>query len=443
MIRILQIFLLSILWLCGTGVAQASDIPAGRIQEARLDNGLRVLLIESHNIPMLAMQLVLPAGSRLDPSGQAGTAAMLAAMLSDHTRRHDHESFDAWLDREAIHLGAGVSRDAMTLSLTVLRDVLPQGLDALAEALLQPGWDKQRLRQLRRDAIAAATKAMEEPGYRAAQRIGATLYGEHPYAHRPDGDAESLARITMDGMRRLYRRQCLPQGAVLAVSGDITLQQLLPMLEKRFGAWHGVPEIAFDAIEAVTPQAPQRHDISMPTTQTLVQFARLGIARGDADFFPALVLNHLLGGSGFGSVLMEEVREKRGLVYGIYSYLQPMMATGPFVISLQTRADQAKEAERIVRMQLQRLAMGQIDAKRLQAIKDNLTGGFAQRMDSNRERVGLVAMIGLYRLPLDYLQNWTQRVASVKLADVERVAQRLLPPDDWSVIRVGPIGDEK
>ncbi len=418
----------------------AAPVQATPIQQATLNNGLRVLLMESHNLPMVAMQLQLPAGSRFDAPGKAGTAAMLAAMLTDHSARHAHDAFSLWLDEQAIQLGAGAGKDTLSLSLTVLREALPQGLDALSEALLQPGWNKKRFAQLQKDAVAAATKSLEEPGYRASLARGKLLYGTHPYASPSAGDANTLAKISVQDIRQLYRQQCRPEGAVLAVSGDITMDTLLPMLNQRWQSWQGKPAVAADHIAKVRPQAVTQQDITMPTTQTLVQFARLGIARHDPDFFPVLVLNHYLGGSGFGSLLMEEVREKRGLVYGVYSYAMPLLATGPLVISLQTRADQAAAAEKLVRQQLDTLARGHVDAQRLKKIKGNLTGGFAQRMDSNRERVGLIGMIGFYHLPLDYLENWTKRVDSVKLADVQRVAKRFMPADEWSVIRVGPGG---
>jgi len=169
-----------------------------------------------------------------------------------------------------------------------------------------------------------------------------------------------------------------------------------------------------------------------------VQLLRQGSARGDAYFFPVVVLNHILGGGGFGSRLMEEVREKRGLVYGVYSYFVPLAVPGPFVISLQTRADQAGAAEAVVRTVMADMAAGKISAKQFKASKENLIGSFAQRMDSNRERVGLMAMIGMYHLPLDYLSRWTERVQHVTLAQVKQQAAHYLDPAQWNRVRVGP-----
>ena len=416
-------------------MSAAEAVP--QIQEARLANGLRVLLIEAHNIPMVAMQLSLPAGSRFDAPGKGGSAGLMAAMLTDHTALHDDKAWADWLDSEAVHLGAGAGQDEMHLSLMVLKESLAPGLDALAEALLQPGWNEKRFAIMKEDSVAAAKKEQEEPGTRASEASTKLLFGDHPYGHRPGGSMESLQQIVLNDLQALYQAQVRPEGGVLAVSGDITLKELLPLLEARLAGWQGRPEKGLFDIDPAEPVAGKQVDVNLPTTQTLVQFARLGMARSDKAFFPLFVLNHLLGGGGFASRLMEEVREKRGLVYGIYSYFVPQAVPGPFVVSLQTRADQAGEAEKVVRDVLSGLAAGGITEQELKACKDNLIGSFAQRMDSNRERVGLMAMIGMYGLPLDYLAVWTESVQAVSLAQVRQQAAKYLNPEQWNRVRVG------
>ncbi len=423
-----------------TAITQAQAIPP--IQQAQLKNGLRVLLMEAHNVPMVSMKLSLPGGSRFDANigknRKGGTASLLADMISDHTARHAHPVWDDLLDADAIKLGAGAGRDDFSLALTVLKDALKPGLDAFSEALLQPGWDKKRFAILKQDAIAAAQKAQEEPGVRAAQAAAALLFPQHPYGHRPGGTMASLKRINLGDLKSLYVAQFKPSGAVLAVSGDITMAELLPLLKVRLGGWQGKPAKGLMDISQPAIVAGKQADVALPTTQMLVQLLRLGPPRSDADFFPAFVLNHILGGGGFASRLMQEVREDRGLVYGVYSYFQPLAAPGPFVITLQTKADQAKQAEAVVRHVLADMAAGHISSKQLKASKENLTGSFAQRMDSNRERVGLISMIGLYHLPLDYLSRWQERVQAVTLAQVKAQAARYLKPEQWNRVRVGP-----
>lgn len=431
----LHIHLWALLYLCFGSVLSAYAVPA--IQTATLDNGLKILLIEAHNVPMVSMQLSMPAGSRFDTEGKAGTASMLAEMLSDHTAKHDNKAWAEWLDSEAIRLGASASRDTLSLSLTVVKESLAVGLDAFSEALLQPGWHKKRFVLLREDSVAAAVKAQETPGSQAARATAALLYGTHGYGHTTSGTAESLSHIKLNDLKSLYTRQIQPIGSVLAISGDITMQEVLSLLAPRVKAWKGTPKVA--ALVIAQPQVVKglSRQVYIPTSQTLVQFSRLGITRSNNDFFPLFVMNHLLGGGGFGSKLMEEVREKRGLVYGVYSYFIPLAAPGPFVITLQTQAGQAEQAAQVVRDVMQSLVDGKIDKKQLDATKNNLIGSFAQRMDSNRERVGLLSMIGFYQMPLDYLERWTAHVQSVTLADVQRMSKDYLQTDDWNIIQVG------
>ncbi|HKI59811.1 MAG TPA: pitrilysin family protein [Mariprofundaceae bacterium] len=429
--RLTPLLITALLW-----AMPAHAVPP--IQEQQLNNGLRILLMEAHNVPMVSMQLSMAGGSRFDPKNKGGTAMLLAEMLGDHTARHDHEALAQLLDAEAIQLGAGADREGLNLSLTVLKEVLPSGINALAETLLKPGWDKARFKLIKENAISAAQKAQEEPGTRAAQASVELLFGDHPYGHPAGGTLATLKKIELGDLQRLYRAQLKPEGAVLAVSGDITMRELTHLLEPALKPWHGTPEKRlFDIEKAKAPKGETR-TIEMPTTQTLAQLVRLGPARKDADFFPAFVLNHLLGGGGFGSRLMEEVREKRGLVYGVYSYFIPLATQGPFIITLQTQANQAKEAEAVVRDVINDMYEGNISQKQLQQTKANLIGSFAQRMDSNRERVGLMGMIGFYQMPLDYLQVWTEKVESVTLADVQDAAKAYMTPETWNLIQVGP-----
>jgi len=417
-------------------ISTAQAVPP--IQEATLDNGVRVLLMEAHNVPMVAMKLVMPAGSRFDGKGKAGTASMLAGMLSDHTAKHDFTTWADLLDADAIRLGASVGRDDFKFSLTVLKDALLPGLDALAESLLQPGWHQARFAIMQQDSIAAAQKEQEEPGVQASEAGAALLFEDHPYGHRPSGDMNTLARIEMTDLQTLYQNQIKPQGAILAVSGDISMAELLPLLQPRLSRWTGKAKQGLHDIKAPKAVAGLQRDVALPTSQMLVQLLHLGPSRSDADFFPVFVLNHVLGGGGFGSRLMEEVREKRGLVYGVYSYFIPLATPSSFVLTLQTRADQAAEAETVVRDVMAAMAAGNISANHVKASKENLIGGFAQRMDSNRERVGLMAMIGLYGLPLDYLSQWTERVQAVSLKQVKTQAAKYLKPEQWNRVRVGP-----
>jgi len=408
------------------------------IQESRLDNGLRVLLMEAHNVPMVVMRLTIPAGSYLDPQGKGGTASMLASMLGDHTRKHDYVSWADLLDAQAIRLGASTSRDSLSIGMTVLKEALPEGVHAFAEAAFMPGWNKKRFAILKTDAISAARKSLEEPGVRAAQLTARTLYPNHGYGHRPGGSVDSLGRLDLADLKSLYHHQFKPQGAVLAVSGDVTMKELLKQIRPLFSGWKGAPAKALKDIAKPETIRGQKHHVLMPTRQMTVQLSSLGPSRYAPDFFADMLLNHILGGGGFSSQLMNEVREKRGLVYGVYSYFMPLTVSGPFVVTLQTRADQAEQALKVVQDVMRNMHDRHISQQQLAAAKANLTGSFAHRMDSNAKRVGLMSMVGFYELPLDYLQVWKKHINAVQLNDVKTAAARFLNPEGWNTVQAGP-----
>ena len=407
-------------------------------QQHTMENGLNVLLIEAHNVPMVAMKLIMPAGSRFDAKHKGGSAALLSGLLMDHTKHYGYQDWAAKLDDAAIRMGTSVDQDALSISLTVLKEADDEGMQALAEVVLQPGWDKQRFILLKSNAISAATKAQEEATTHAGKAAAQLLFPNHPYGHAVSGSIGSLKNIQLADLKRIFQQQVKPEGATLAVSGDISMKELVALLQQYLGSWQGHPKQRLSDIEAPRPLSQTSKVIMMDKHQTLVEWIRLGPSRHDKDYTALLVLNHMLGGGGFGSRLMEEVREKRGLTYGVFSWFQPLETSGVYRIRLQTRADQATQAEKVLREVLQGFADGNISQDELEKSKQNLMGGFAQRMDSNRERAGLLAMMGLYQRPLNYLENWTTSVESVTLGDVKRLATLYLQPSDWKRVLVGP-----
>ena len=235
-----RLFITGLFLLSGTSLAQAT----APIQEARLDNGLRIMLMEAHHVPMVVMRLTIPAGSRFDAAHKGGSASLLSAMLTDHTARHNYKAWADMLDASAIRLGGDVDREALSLGLTVLKEALPEGVSSLAEAALQPGWNQKRFDIMQNDNISAAKKSLEQPGVQAALLSAKLLFADHPYGHRSDGDVESLANIRLKDLQKLYRNQFKPEGSVLAVSGDVTMDELLALLKPAFSGLPCQPEKA-------------------------------------------------------------------------------------------------------------------------------------------------------------------------------------------------------
>jgi len=408
------------------------------VQQHTMDNGLNILLMEAHHVPMVAMKLIMPAGSRFDTEEKGGSASLLSSMLMDHTKKHDYLDWAAKLDDASIRLGAGVDKDALSISLTVLKEAVGEGVDVMSQALLQPGWNKKRFNLMQQNTLSALVKSQEEAHFYAGLAEGELLFPNHPYGHPESGTLDTVKHIKVQDLKTMYAEQVKPEGATLAVSGDITMDEVIQLVQTYFGNWKGKPKVALSDISEPTPANKKRVFHAMDKHQTLIEWVRLGPSRHKDGYISLLVLNHMLGGGGFGSQLMEEIREKRGLTYGVYSYFQPFETSGAYIIRLQTRADQANEAKKVLKDVLTDMYEGKITQDMLDKSKTNLAGGFAQRMDSNRERVNLLAMMGFYHRPLEYLENWTKSVESVTLADVVKGAKTYFQPEAWKQIWVGP-----
>ncbi|RME86269.1 MAG: insulinase family protein, partial [Zetaproteobacteria bacterium] len=356
--------------------------------------------------------------------GKDGAAALLAAMLADHTRAHRHEAWAARLDAHALRFSASAGAEAWTFSITALAEEIPEAIAALAEAVQRPGWDAQRFRTLKARAIAAAEKAREDPVRVADELWRPALFGAHPYARLPGGAPETLRRVRLRDLKALYEAQFHPEGAVLAAAGAITLERLRPLVARAFH-WRGAPRLRLEDIPRPAPPKPARIVRRMPTTQTTITFATLGVSRRDPMLFPAFVAVEMLGGGGFSSALMQALREKHGLVYGAYAYLAPRARRAELIVRLQTQNAKADEARALTKKILARFARGEFPDAAVEAAKTRLIGQFPQKIDSNRERAALLAMVAFYDLGVDYLHNWQARMRAVRPEDVRRAAKRL------------------
>jgi len=415
------------------------------IQHWKLSNGAEVSLVESPAIPMLDVNIDVDAGSRRDPAAQAGLASAMAGMMTRGLRASDagppldeNALGEAWADTGA-SFGPAVSADRMSFSLRTLTtaDLLERTVQLAARELAEPAFPEAVWQRERERGIAAIKEAETRPATHAGRAFGKAVYGGHPYGY--ETTAETLSNISVADMRQLHGRALLPCRMKISLVGAITRAQADDLARKllaRLPSGESCPAQA-DVPEVQPLAAPSETHIPFDAAQAHVMIGQPGYKRDDPDFFPLLVGNYILGGGGFVSRLMTEVREKRGLTYGVGSGFSPGLHAGAFSIGLQTRPDQADEALRVSRDVLARfVAEGPTQAE-LQAAKDNLTGGFALRIDSNRKLLDNVANIAWNRLPLDYLDTWTQRVSAVTADEVRAAFQRKLQPDRMATVVVG------
>jgi len=406
------------------------------IEHWTTSNGARVYFVRADTIPMLDVRVDFDAGARLDPAGKTGLASLTAAMLDRGIEQADESQLAEQFARIGALHGAGAGDDRANVSLRTLvgERQADEAIGLLAAILARPTFPEPVLARERQRIIQSIREAETKPETIAQRNFDAMIYGSHPYgAH---ATPETVAAITRDDLVDFHRAHYRAGNAVVSMIGAVDLARAERIAERLV---RDLP--AGGTVESVPDVKPlvraEERRIEHPATQSHILIGQPSIARGDPDFFPLLVGNYVLGGGGFVSRLYEEVREKRGLAYSVYSYFSPKLQPGPFTIGLQTKKEQTDVALGVVRDTLDRFLADGPTEQELQAAKDNLVGGFALRIDSNAKIVQNLAVIGFYRLPLDYLDRWTERVDAVTLAQVRDAFGRVLDAKRMATVVVG------
>jgi zinc protease len=420
-------------WLGWSAAAHA--MPA--IQHWQTDNGARVYYVPAPELPMVDVRVVFSAGSARD-AGQPGLARMTNHLLDHGAAGLSADEIAYSLESLGAELGTGALRDMAWVTLRSLSDsaYLDPALQIMEKVLAEPDFNRPDFERERERALVSLRHSEQQPSTVADYRFYEAVYGDHPYATRPIGNAKSLQALSIGDLRSFHRRYYVARNAVIAIVGDIdrkAAEQLAAQLAGR------LPEGERPA--TVPPVAalgePVEESVTRPSTQTHVRMGAPGMHRGDPDYFPLYVGNHILGGGGLVSRLFKAVREDRGLSYSVNSYFSPMAQDGPYTFSLQTRNDQTGEALQVLRDTLADFHdKGPTEAE-LVAAKKNITGGFPLRIASNSKIVEYLAMIGFYDLPLDYLQTFNDRVMAVTREQIRDAYQRRVPLRQMATVIVG------
>jgi zinc protease len=417
-----------------------------QIQSWTLANGARVLFVENHAIPMLDLSIEFDAGSRRDPDGKAGLAALTNAMLTRGVAANDAapalseaQILDGLADVAAQRGGgAGMDRAGITLRMLSSAGERDTSVNLLARMLAQPSFPDALFARDQARTIAELKEALTKPEEIASKALWAAMYGLHPYA-RHETEA-SIAAITRDDLVAFHRSHYVANRAVIALIGDVSraqADQIARQLTAQLPQGAALPELP----QVVYGGASEQR-IAHPASQSHILLGMPALVRGDPDFFALTVGNYILGSGGFVSRLTAEVREKRALSYSVYSYFSPLAQSGPFEIGLQTKREQTEQALAVVRQTVAAYLRDGPTKAELQAAKDNLIGGFALRIDNNRKILDNLAVIAFYQLPLNYLDTWTANIGKVTLAQIRAAFRRKIALDQLSTVIVGGTNQE-
>ena len=413
------------------------------IQHWQTANGAQVYFVEDHDLPMLDVAVDFAAGSAFNEPNQRGVAGLTHSLLDLGAEGLNEDDIAKRIADVGAQLGGHFDNDRAGLTLRSLsnRTEREAGLAILTALLQKPLFPETILQREKTRLIAGLKEAETKPESIASKAFGKAVFGAHAYG--ATAEVSDIEKIQRADLEQFYRRHYAANGAIVALMGDIShseaeaiAQQLTAQLPAG-GASRQIPSVTLEI-----PASEQR--LAHPASQSHILIGAPGIARDDPDYFPLYVGNYILGGGGFVSRLMNEIREKRGMSYSVYSYFMPMQQAGAFQIGLQTKKEQSDAALKQVRITLNDFVSQGITERELAAAKQNIIGGFPLRIDSNKKILDYLSVIGFYNLPLTYLDDFSSKVDAVTVRQVREAFKRRVHPDAMATVIVGaPQGDAK
>ena len=427
--------ILRALALVAAAVLPLPALAAVEIQEVTSEGGITAWLVEEHSIPFVAIDIQFEGGANLDAPGKRGATNLMMALLEEGAGERDARAFAEAREGLAARFGFDAYNDSVTISASVLTENRDEALDLLRDALVAPRFDQDAIDRVREQVFAVIASDDQDPNEIAQETLNRLAFADHPYATELEGTPESVSGLTRDDLVAAHAAALTRDRIHVGVTGDITPEELGPLLDDLLG---GLPETGgLDVDEAAYALEGGVTVVDFPSPQSVVLFGHEGIDRDDDDFFPAYVMNQILGGQGFESRLMEEVRVARGLTYGIGSYLVPREHANQYIGSFSSSNDRTAEAIEVVREIWQDVAETGIDTDRLEAAKTYLTGSYPLRFDGNGNIASILVAMQVDGLPIDYIETRNDEIMAVTPEDVARVARRVLSPETLHFVVVG------
>ena len=409
-----------------------------------LSNGMVLLTSEQRALPMVSIEILIDAGSRFEPAGQAGLANLTAKLLIYGTKRRSALQISDALDFIGANLETNCGQDTSSVSMTMLKKDLTTGLDLLADVLTQSAFPQAEIERQKQAVIASIRATEEDPGALARKAFAAALFPQSPYGRPVEGNEASVKNLQQKSLRDFFTRYYRPNRAIIAVVGDVSEQEILKALDAAFGGWSkGEPSSQAPVPATVSGSKTQR--INKELTQANIVLGHNGVARGNPDYYAIQVMNYILAGGGFSSRAMDSIRNERGLAYSVYSYFAAEKSHGTFEFVMQTKNETAMEAIRIAGEEMRRMREQPVSDQELNDAKDYLIGSFPLRFDTNRKVASFLSQVEYFQLGLDYPDRYTELIRKIGREDVQRVAKQYLQPDKLVTVIVGNlnrIGDK-
>lgn len=419
---------------------QAADIVPTR---SVTPNGMTVLFLEQHFLPTVEIHALVKVGSAQDPPDKAGLANLTASLLDEGTQTRTSRQIAEQIDFVGGSLEAHAAEDFTTVSARVLKKDADLGFTLLADVLQHPAFHKQEFERVRTQILGEILSDDDDPGNVAMKAFHQLIFHGHPYSWPAHGVEDTLNKITVADVQQFHAREYLPNQTILVIVGDLTQEQAVTLVQTHFGSWKKGTPSPYQLKKPTPIDRKMVQLIEKDLTQSTIVLGHTGISRTNPDYYAVTVMNYILGAGGFSSRLMDSIRDKQGLAYGIMSQFDSRLLPGAFFISLQTRTEVTNQAISGVLTEIKGIRDAPVTDQELNEAKSFIVGSFPLRVDSSAKLANVLAQVEFYNLGLDYFTNYPKAIEKVTKEEVLRVAKQYLDPQHYALVVVGSIAKAK
>ncbi len=417
-----------------------ADAYALEVDRKVLDNGLKLMVVERHNLPLVKVTIGIGSGSVIEPEEKAGLANLTASLLKSGTKSRTAEEIDEAIDFVGGSIGASGGTDYSTVTLSILKKDIDLGFELLSDVIMNPLFPEEELTKKVKRIKGGLKQSEDNPGFVASKAFKKEVFGSHPYGRLTKGSEETLDLITREDVVNFHSSYYLPNNSVMSVVGDITADEVSALINKYFSKW------ASKKFELpLLPEPDEKRErktviVDKELTQANIILGHIGVSREHPDYYKVSVMDYILGRGGFASRLMLNIREEKGLAYSIYSVFSANKESGSFRVSLQTKNESANTAIEEIIKEMKRISTEPVTDMELSDAKSFLTGSFPMRVESSSRIASFLVAVEYYGLGVDYIDNYPSYINSITKEDVLYAAQKYLDPENFVLVVVA---DEK